>query len=82
MLARTGYCLARVGGPRPEYLTFSPWNGPIRLDLTGAPGEMDVEWFRPATGTYENGGSISGGEVRTFSSPFPDETVLRVYSSH
>ena len=81
-LSSTGYCLARVGGPRPEYLTFSPRNGPIRLDLTGAPGEMNVEWFRPATGTYEGGGSISGGEVRTFSSPFPDETVLRVYSRH
>jgi hypothetical protein len=81
-LSSTGYCLARVGGPRPEYLTFSPWNVPIRLDLTGAPGEMNAEWFRPATGTYEGGGSISGGEVRTFTSPFPDETVLRVYSSH
>jgi hypothetical protein len=49
-LCSTGYCLADVGGPRPELLAYSPKPGPVSLDLRSVTRRLNGEWFDPESG--------------------------------
>ena len=66
-LASTGYCLASEGS---NYLVYLPQGGSVTLDLSAASGLLNVEWFHPTTGYTVRAGSVPGGGVQTFESPF------------
>lgn len=69
------YCLADVGD---EYLAYLPAGGSINLDLSGAAGMLDVEWYDPKTGLFYDGGTVIGGGNQAFTAPFSGDAVLHV----
>lgn len=77
------YCLALPGH---EYIIYLRWGGTVKVDLTAAGPEHDFmfRWFDPSTGTYRNGGSVKGGEVRFFSAPggYPGNVNYHDYVLH
>ena len=74
-LASTQYCLAN---PSKEYLVYLPSGGKVSVDLTAAKGVLAVEWFNPQTGKTVTGGSVNGGDKRTFLAPFSGDSVLHI----
>lgn len=76
-LASTGYCLANVGT---AYLVYLPNGGTVNVDLTGAGGNLFVEWFNPQTGVASNAGTVAGGAVRTLSAPFSGHAAVFVHN--
>ena len=73
-LSATGYCLARRGQ---EYLVFQSGNkGEFTLNLKDAPGIFNVEWFDVYADRAVPAKPITGGEVRTFTTPFGGPAVL------
>jgi hypothetical protein len=72
-LASTGFCLAN---PRQEYLVYAPKGGEVTVDLSGADGELTVEWMNPGQGTVILSGTIAGGAKRTLKAPFAGDAVL------
>ena len=66
-LSSSGYCLAQPGV---TYLTYLPSGGTVSVDLRAANRPMKVEWFSPSTGEIVVGGSIEGGAIKEFTSPF------------
>jgi len=60
---------------------YLPEDGKIAVDLTGSPVELKVEWFDAGDGTYQDGGTIQGGSVQTFTSPVWGDAVLYIYDS-
>lgn len=72
-LSDTGYCLAARGG---EYLVFQHDKGEFRLDLKDAPGEYAAEWLKIHENVTVPAGTVAGGAVRTFATPFPGPAAL------
>jgi hypothetical protein len=73
-LAGTGYCLAERGK---EYLVFQPGSkGEFNVNLKDAEGTFSVEWLNVYTGNVIEGQTVTGGEVRTFTTPFGGPAVL------
>ncbi len=73
-LSATGYCLAHRGH---EYLVFHSGNkGEFTLNLKDAPGTFAVEWFDIHAGKAIAAKPVSGGAVRTFTTPFPGPAAL------
>jgi hypothetical protein len=75
-LCSSQYCLANPAALGGEYLVYLPSGGSVTVNLTGTPGTMSVEWFRPSNGTTTSGGTVTGGANRSFSAPFSDDAVL------
>jgi len=51
----------------------------MRLDLRSFPGTYQVEWYRPHDGVAQTAGTVSGGAVRTLTSPWVGyDVVLRL----
>ena len=75
-LSSTGYCLAQGGK---EYAVYVPGGGDVTVDLSGASGEFDLEWFDPTTGTTAQGGSTAGGVVSPLRTPFTNDAILYIY---
>jgi hypothetical protein len=48
----------------------------VTVDLSAAPGTLNVEWFNPATAETIAGGTTIGGASRSFTAPFRGEAVL------
>jgi len=48
----------------------------MRLDLRSFPGTYQVEWYRPHDGVAQTAGTVSGGAVRTFTSPWVGHDVV------
>jgi hypothetical protein len=55
------------------------WNEAATVDLSASPGRFKVEWFNPRTGAVTDGGTITGGRIRFFKSPFSDAAVLYLH---
>ena len=72
-LASTRYCLANPGT---EYLVYLPEGGEVTVDLSGAPGGIDGEWFNPETGEETAAARTIGGDRRGFAAPFDGDAVL------
>ncbi len=72
-LASSGYCLAVEGR---QYLAYLPDGGSVSLDLTGAPGNLWIEWFDPEGERWQNGGQVRGGQAIEFAAPFEGHAVL------
>lgn len=76
-LASSSYCLAN---PANEYLVYLPAGDEVKVDLSGAAGEFQVEWIHPVQGQRTLAGSTSGGAARTFKAPFSGGAVLHLRS--
>ena len=74
-IADSGYCLADAGR---EYLVYDPSGGTIVVNLTALQGTASYEWFNPQTGKTVTGGSMNGGDNRTFRAPFSGDSVLHI----
>jgi len=74
-LASTGICLARPGH---EYVIYAPDGGKFTVDLSGATGALNVEWFDPRTGETTRAGVVTGGGKTTFGAPGAGDWVLRL----
>jgi hypothetical protein len=73
-LAQTGYLLANQGR---EYLAFQDGSqGEFSIDLTGAPGTFEVEWFDTTRGVALPGTTVAGGGRRIFTTPFPGPAAV------
>jgi hypothetical protein len=72
-IASTQYCLAAPGR---EYLVYLPKGGTVTVDLSGAQGELTVEWFDPIHDKTFPAPPVSGGGKRAFQSPFSGDAVL------
>ncbi len=78
-LCGTGYCLAKPSAVGAEFLIYDPWDIEFWVDLTAVEGTMLLEWFNPETGATIAGGTVSGGDIPAFSSPFEGDSVLYLY---
>lgn len=56
-------------------------NESATVDLSASSEKFDVEWFNPRTGATADGGTVTGGGERFFTSPFVGDSVLYVYQS-
>jgi hypothetical protein len=74
-IADSGYCLADAGR---EYLVYDPSGGAVIVNLAALQGTASYEWFNPQTGKTAPGGSVNGGDKRTFRAPFSGDTVLHI----
>lgn len=72
-LCATRYCLADPGR---EYLIFQHDKGEFTVELTDAPGIFAAEWFDINAGKTIAARPVSGGAVRTFTTPFPGPAAL------
>jgi hypothetical protein len=80
-LASSGYCLANPSPGNAEYLVYLPSGGGVTVDLSGAKGNLFIEWLNPASGETTAGGKTSGGGNRSFRAPFAGDAVLYLYSN-
>jgi hypothetical protein len=48
----------------------------FELDLSGAPGPFQVEWFRARDGVRVSGGTVPGGALRVFTAPWAGQDVV------
>jgi hypothetical protein len=53
----------------------------VTVDLSGASGELLVEWFNPNIGVIIDGGNTNGGAIRSFTAPFRGDAVLYIHTS-
>lgn len=67
--------LQTVGVNRNPDLYLTP-DSSVTVDLTGARGELKVEWFNPETAEILDGGTTTGGAQRSFTAPFTGDAVL------
>jgi hypothetical protein len=77
---RTLTRLVRAVGFRRRSL---PWGVPadrrVTVDLSGAAGELSVDWLDARTGTLTTGETTSGGERRTLVAPHAVDAVLHIH---
>jgi hypothetical protein len=75
-LISAGTALAKPGS---YYLAYV--EGSANLDLVGASGVLNYEWYNPRTGKKSHSGRVQGGSVQTFSPPASDDFVLWVWAA-
>ena len=78
-LCSSQYCLANPAALGGEYLVYLPSGGNVTVNLTGTPGTVSVEWFRPSNGATTSGGTVAGGANRSFTAPFSGDAVLYLW---
>jgi hypothetical protein len=66
------------GIPGEEYLVYDQDGGTVRIDLAGASGPLDVQWFNPASGDEIAAEKVEGGQVVVLTSPFEGDSVLLI----
>jgi len=54
--------------PNQDYVVLILTAGNVTVDLSGATGEFNVDWFDPKTGKRIPSGTTTGGAKRTFTS--------------
>ncbi len=71
----SGYCLSKKGK---EYLIYFPQANEeiMEVDLSMEKGSFNMEWFNPATGKYQTGISVKGGEKIRLKSPFNSKDAV------
>jgi hypothetical protein len=73
-LAETSYCLADQGK---EFLVFQLGNkGEFTVNMSSASGTFSAEWLNVNTGTTIVDKPVSGGAIRTFTTPFGGPAAL------
>ena len=76
-LCSTTYCLANPGI---EYLVYVPAGQKPTVSLSGTTGQLNLEWFNPATGAVSTGQITAQGTSQSFTAPFSGDAVLYLYS--
>lgn len=69
------YVLAQEGA---SYVAYLYDGGTVSLDLSGASGTVEVDWFNPRTGVFQDAPSVSGGTARSFTAPGAGDWALRL----
>ena len=69
------YVLAEEGA---SYVAYLYDGGTVAIDLTGASGTLEVDWFNPRTGAFQDAPSVSGGAARSFAAPGAGDWALRL----
>lgn len=72
----TGYLSKEAGV---QYVAYLPSGGSVDIDLSGASGTFDYDWFNPRDGTTTAGGTVDGGGTRSFSAPNTNDWVLYIH---
>jgi hypothetical protein len=80
-LCSTGYCLANPAASGAEYLVYLRSGGGVSVNLSGASGQLSIEWFNPSNGVTTAGGTTTGGATRSFNAPFGGDAVLYIRST-
>jgi hypothetical protein len=75
-LCSTGHCLADAS-THGEYFVYTTTGNPFTVNLSAAPGTLNVEWFNPGTGATMSAPAITGGSTaQSFTPPFTGDAVL------
>lgn len=69
------YVLAEEGA---SYVAYLYDGGTVSIDLSGASGTVEVDWFDPRTGAFQDAPSVSGGTARSFTAPGAGDWTLRL----
>lgn len=69
------YVLAEEGA---SYVAYLYDGGTVSLDLSGASGTVEVDWFNPRTGAFQDAPSVAGGTARSFTAPAAGDWTLRL----
>lgn len=77
-LTSTFNMLARAASSGAEYLAYLPSGGTATVNLSATKVQLAVEWFNPATGQAQDGGTVAGGATRSFTAPFSGDAVLYI----
>jgi hypothetical protein len=73
VLAGEAYALAEPGY---HYVVYLYRAGPVTLDLRGAAGSFEAQWFDPLTGLWSPAGTIAAGGTPTFTPSGGDDKAL------
>ncbi|MFL6235589.1 MAG: DUF5060 domain-containing protein [Thermoanaerobaculia bacterium] len=68
-----------LAAPGSAYVFYLYGGGTVRVDLRGASGPLQAEWYDPRDGGSRPLPSVAGGEVRTFTVPSPEDWVLYLH---
>jgi Putative collagen-binding domain of a collagenase len=74
-LVSSGLALAKIGA---HYLIYT--QASVRVDLSGASGTLNYEWYDPRTGNTVSSGTVQGGTTRSFPIPGQNDYVLSIAS--
>jgi len=69
------YVLAEEGA---SYVAYLYQGGTAAIDLTAVSGTVEVDWFNPRTGAFQDEPSVSGGAARSFTAPGTGDWALRL----
>ncbi|MGB7934168.1 MAG: DUF4038 domain-containing protein [Gammaproteobacteria bacterium] len=67
-----------LADPLHEYVVYLKTGGSVSVNLTGASGTFDVEWYNPRTGAVTKKGSVTGGAPRSFTAPDTNDWTLHL----
>lgn len=75
VLTGSAYVLAEAGR---SYVVYLYDGGTVSLDLSGASGTVEADWFNPRTGVFQAGAAVSGGAARAFTAPAAGDWAMRL----
>jgi hypothetical protein len=75
-LSSTGFALASTVPTAAEYLVYAPNGGTFDVDASVTTDLLNVVWIDPSTGSSSLAGTVQGGMVLSFTSPFNGDAVL------
>ena len=76
-LIRSGnaYASADIGN---IYLAYLPSGGSVGIDLSGASGTLQYQWYNPRNGQYSTTSNVQGGATRSFTAPDSSDWALSI----
>ena len=64
-----------------EMVVYLPDGGEVEVDLSGAAGELEADWFDPSSGAVADKFSVEGGGKVILTAPFGGHAVLYLYQN-
>src|SRR6185295_11791399 len=53
----------------------------MRIDVSDAAGQLEIDWFSPTTGEWQRGAPLAGGDVRMLGAPPFDGDVAAIVAA-
>jgi hypothetical protein len=75
VITGAAYVLAEEGA---SYVAYLYQGGTAAINLTEVSGTVEVDWFNPRTGAFQDAPSVSGGAARSFTAPGAGDWALRL----